>query len=275
MHRTSILSIGLVFFFLAGCALVQPLLNNPESLNTVNSDMLLIEGGTFTMGCADADSACLRREKPQQAVTVSDFLLSEHEVTQGAYRAVMGTNPSVQKRCYDCPVNRVNWYDALDYANRLSTQEGLTPYYVFDERNVTINAGADGYRLPTEAEWEFALRQGAQASATTMLPPSPRDGWFAETSGRRIQRVGQTDPNALGLYDMQGNVWEWCWDTYDTYSGGEHVNPMGPGPTNQTRIVRGGSYLSLARLQRASARDFELYGVRKADVGFRLARNAN
>lgn len=232
--------------------------------------MVFVEGGTFSMGCTDDNPECQKREKPNHTVTLSSFYLSPREVTQAEYKTVTGETPGMRKKCTDCPVNRVSWYDALEFCNKKSELDGLETYYTIDKTEVTINANANGYRLPTEAEWEYAI----SAQKRLALGPDYKtsEGWFMETGNRRLESVGQKEPNLLGIFDMWGNVWEWCWDAYGPYSEEAQTNPLGAAKS-KNRVMRGGSYLSLARLERISSRNFETAGTRKTDIGFRIARN--
>ena len=179
--------------------------------------MVYVEGGTFQMGSNSGASD----EKPIHTVTVSSFFMDKTEVTQAQYRKVMGNNPSHFSGCDECPVESVSWHDANEYAKKV------------------------GKRLPTEAEWEYAARGGSTGSPTTYAGSNDLGalGWYSGNSGRKTHPVGQKDPNELGLYDMSGNVWEWCSDRYDSdyYKNSPKNNPKGPN-SGAARVLRGGSW---------------------------------
>src|SRR5262249_18504999 len=155
--------------------------------------------------------------KPQHRVRITrPFYLGVTEVTQGQYQAVMGENPSQFKTSDDLPVDNVSWFDAVKFCDRLSERENRKPCYLIDGDQVSITGG-NGYRLPTEAEWEYACRAGS-ATAFGFGDDEARLGglaWFSGNSGGKTHPVAQRQANAFGLYDMHGNVWEWCWDAYD------------------------------------------------------------
>ena len=180
------------------------------------SNMVWVEGGTFRMGSNEGDND----EKPVHTVTVRGFWMGKYEVTQAEYSRVMGTNPSKFK-CDDCPVENVSWDDAVEYTRRI------------------------GGRLPTEAEWEYAARGGNKSRGYKYSGSDNLDevGWYENNSGRRTHPVGQKQPNELGLYDMSGNVWEWCEDWYDQgyYAKSPRDNPTGPS-YGSLRVLRGGSW---------------------------------
>ena len=213
-----------------------------------------------------------------QTVTVSAFYMGRYEVTQGEYEEIMGTNPS-HFRGPNLPVEMVTWFDAIEYCNRLSIKEGLTPAYTIHEqdyeRTVTWNRNANGYRLPTEAEWEYACRAG------TTTTYSWGDQWddatagqyayYENNSGKGTQEVGTKQPNAFGLFDMHGNVWEWCWDWYDTIYPAGNQNPTGA-PSGSRRVFRGGGWgSSVDNLHSAYRSRYNPYD-RFGNLGFRVVR---
>ena len=214
-------------------------------------DMILVEGGTFN--------------REGNRVTVSDFYIGKTEVTQAQYQAVMGTNPSHFKG-NNLPVESVTWFNAIEFCNKLSEMQELQKVYTISGTNVTSNWNANGYRLPTEAEWEFAARGGIKASKGFFggykyeYSGSNNVGdvaWYSSNSGSKTQPVGTKQPNELGIYDMSGNVWEWCWDWYT-----EGTN----------RVLRGGSWISNDGLLRCANRYDNYPYNANYNVGFRLSR---
>ncbi len=202
---------------------------------------LYVEGGTFQMGSFSGNSD----EAPVHKVTLNSFIISKYEVTQGEYKAVMGSNPSSTGSGIgdNYPVNKVSWLDAVEYCNSLSRKEGLTPVYTISGRNVSWDKDADGYRLPTEAEWEFAARGGNLSKGYTYSGSNNLDSvaWYLSNSNKKIHFVGTKQPNELGLYDMSGNVWEWCWDFYGEYSRRSQTDPVGATSGNE-HVRRGGGW---------------------------------
>ena len=218
--------------------------------------MVFVKGGTFTMGCMDGrDSDCVDEEKPAHEVTLSSFYMAETEVTQKQWRAVMGDNPSDFKGCDNCPVEHVSWNDIQEFLQKL-------------------NAMSKGvrYRLPTEAEWEYAARGGTRSSQYLYAGSNNLGAvaWFSDNANGKTHPVKGLSPNELGLYDMSGNVWEWCADWYGDYPSGPVSNPIGPASGSDC-VLRGGSWLGGARGCRVSRRgDFDP-GLRSNDGGFRVA----
>ena len=199
--------------------------------NSIGMQLVGIEPGEFLMGSPESDTGALSNEKPQHRVRITKaFSLGIHEVTQGQYQAVMGETPSGFKGSDDLPVEHVSWLDGVKFCNKLSEREERVPYYRIDGAEVAV-AGGNGYRLPTEAEWEYACRAGS----ATVYPFGNDDGnlgehaWYDSDSESKTHPVGQKRPNAWGLYDMQGNVWEWCPDWYDEkyYASWPAADPRG------------------------------------------------
>jgi formylglycine-generating enzyme required for sulfatase activity len=202
-----------------------------------------------------------RRTQRSWVVEVAAFRMSAVPVTQSSYAEVTGRWPSAA-RGDRLPVEGVSWWDAVRFCNALSLREGLTPAYPRCDEDggaVEWDASADGYRLPTEAEWEYACRAG-----TTGPRHGPLDeiAWYRDNSGERIHPVGGKRPNAWSLYDMLGNVWDWCWDFYD------------PDVYGTYRVLRGGGWSDEHWSCRASVRRRSHPTFRIDDVGFRLARSA-
>jgi formylglycine-generating enzyme required for sulfatase activity len=236
--------------------------------------MIHIPGGRFTMGDqSEIDAA------PHEVV-ISPFYMDKNLVTQAEYERVVGENPSRWKNPEN-PVEQMRWSDAVRYCNARSELEGLTPCY--DLQTWECNFDADGYRLPTEAEWEYACRAGTKTAYSFGDSPSKLAdyAWFDKNSNGKPQPVGQKPPNPWGLCDMHGNVWEWCNDFYqvDYYQQSPEENPHGP-KTGDTKVVRGGAWKFSAESCRSAYRYNENPGY--ADVcfgydiyGFRCVRNAN
>jgi formylglycine-generating enzyme required for sulfatase activity len=186
----------------------------------------------------------------------------------------------------DHPVVNVSWYDAVEYSNWLSERRGVKVMYKIDKDivdpnnqsvfdglkwTVEINSGVGGYRLPTESEWEYAARGGSKSKGSVYAGGDSLAlvGWYYANSGSRTRAVGQKKPNELGLYDMSGNVWEWCWDWYGSYSADEQVNPRGA-ETGDYRVNRGGSWFSAPQYCRAANRGIIQPSIRDNALGFRL-----
>ena len=174
--------------------------------------MIYVEGGTFQMGSTNGGSS----EQPIHTVTVSSFLIGKYEVTQKEWQEVMGYNPSYSEGD-NRPVEKVSWYDAVEFCNKLSEKEGLTPAYTINGFDVSCNWSANGYRLPTEAEWEYAAKGGKKSKNYKYSGSDNIDdvAWYDANSDGRSHDVGTKAPNELGIYDMSGNVWEMCWDSFD------------------------------------------------------------
>jgi formylglycine-generating enzyme required for sulfatase activity len=260
----------------------RPIAKLPGTDPTVSLvEMVRVTGGTFTMG-SPTDEANRSSDETQWQVTLSAFYIGKYEVTQEQYQAVMGTNPSNFKTAVageagtpgKLPVESVSWYDALVFCNKLSVMEGLTPAYsisgstdpaawgtVPTSSNATWNAveivaGSTGYRLPTEAQWEYACRAGTTTAYNTGDTISDDTGWYTSNSGSKTHEVGKKPANAWGLYDMHGNVWEWCWDWYGTYpTTTAQTDPVGAS-SGSNRVVRGGSWDGSARYVRSACRDY-------------------
>ena len=206
------------------------------------------------------------------AVTVSSFEMSKTLITQEEYQKVMGTNPS-HFPGKDLPVDSVSWYEAVAFCNRLSQLEGLTPAYITDGRTVSWNRLANGYRLPTEAEYEYAARGGNKPDKTTFAGSnSAADvAWYADNSAQTTHPVAQKKPNSLGLYDLSGNLYEWCWDWYDeTLAGGE--DPTGPSQ-GSLKVLRGGCWKSPPYMVGVAQRSNSFPYDNDPVLGFRVVRS--
>ena len=246
-------------------------------------DMLFISAGTFDMGCTtaqQADERCRSDESPVHTVTLThDFYMGETEVTQEEYQAVMGTNPSGFSSCGStCPVESITWHEAAEYANAISLLDGLTECFSCVDGECSTPESpytCDGYRLPTEAEWEYAARGGTDylyAGSNTLDDV----GWDEFNASYKTHPVAQKIPNDLGLYDMSGNVWEWVWDWFDEdyYSSSPSSNPEGP-TSAHSRAKRGGSWGDGESYSRVSRRSMNRDSFLDDHIGFRLSRTVN
>ncbi len=227
--------------------------NQTFTVKGVQFTMIAVEGGTFTMGAtpeqgSDAESD----EKPTHTVTLSNYYIGETEVTQALWEAVMGNNPSYFKED-NLPVENVSWNDCQEFVKKLNALSGLK------------------FRLPTEAEWEYAAR-GGKKSRGYKYSGSNNIGdvaWYGDNSAHKTHPVKTKQANELGIYDMSGNVWEWCQDWYGRYSSDAQTNPTGPA-TGSGRVLRGGSWRSIAGGCRSSLRCYDSPDYRDDGLGFRL-----
>jgi len=218
------------------------------------AEMVFVKGGTFTMGCtAEQGNDCYPNEKPTRLVTLGDFYISRHEITQKQWTALMGYNPSVWQGD-NLPVENVSWDSVKVFIDKL---------------NAMIDTGYWEYRLPTEAEWEYAARGGAGSSGSAFSG----GGWYGGNSGGQTNPVGSKEPNVLGIYDMSGNVWEFVGDRYGDYDTSARIDPSGPAWGNY-RVMRGGGWSSGAKACRVSRRMSVSPLFSSNDVGFRLAIGA-
>ncbi len=244
----------------------------PSEIVTSGGEMVLIPSGEFTMG----DDAH-RDASPIHSVTVSPFYMDRHEVTQELYERIMGKNPARRKGEQN-PVERVRWTDALKFCNARSTEEGLTPCY--DLETWACDFTADGYRLPTEAEWEYACRAGSTGDYCFDggAEQLGAHAWFRENARRKHHPVGEKEPNAFGLHDMAGNVREWCNDWYavDAYDEEPATDPHGP-PSGEKTVLRGGAFSGSAESCTSWTRYCDEPGFTDAcvasdDYGFRCVK---
>jgi sulfatase modifying factor 1 len=243
-----------------------------ESVSTLTPDqqkeMISVEGGTFEMGSGDGQSD----EKPVHEVTVESFMIGKYEVSQQLWESVMGSKPSNFKG-NGRPVETVSWYDVVEFCNKLSENEGLQKAYSGSGANVTCDFNSNGYRLPTEAEWEYAARGGKKSKGYTYSGSNDIDAvsWYTNNSGSTSHDVGTKQPNELGIFDMSGNVWEWCWDWYGDYTSTSQTNPKGAN-AGSFRVNRGGSWSFSAGYCRVAGRGGNYPEYRFDDLGFRLVR---
>ncbi len=232
------------------------------SVNGISFNMIRVEGDTFTMGCtSERGSDCYNDEKPSHQVTLSSYYIGETEVTQELWQAVMGRNPSYFSGSKN-PVEKVSWDDCKDFIHKLNQLTGMT------------------FRLPTEAEWEYAARGGKKSRGYKYAGSNNlKDvAWYGQwngniydngNSGEKTHAVATKQPNELGIYDMSGNVDEWCEDWYGSYQSYSQTNPQGAS-SGSSRVLRGGSWTSGSRNCRVSSRNDGTPGSRRRYYGFRL-----
>jgi len=229
---------------------VSELSNFTKTTAGLNIKMVAVQGGSFKMGSNDSDD-----EKPIHTVTVNDFYIGKYEVTQAQWKAIMGNNPSYFKG-NNLPVENVSWNDIQEFIQKLNAKTGKN------------------YRLPTEAEWEYAARGGAKSRGYKYSGSNSLGGvaWYNSNSNSKTHSVGQKQANELGIYDMSGNVWEWCSDWYDSkyYKKSPAFNPQGPS-SGSIRVFRGGSWDYFESFSRVAYRSDFYPGFRYFIIGFRLA----
>lgn len=195
------------------------------------NEMVKVEKGTFSNGISK--------------ITLSSFYIGKYLVTQKEWRSITGNNPS-RFRGDKLPVENVSWYDAIVFCNQLSQKEGLNLTYTINGEEISCDWQAKGYRLPTEAEWEYAARGGKLSKGYKFSGSDVIDevAWYNKNSENKTHLVGLKVPNELGIYDMSGNVWEWCWDWYNDYLSSAQTNPKGQSRKSNSRVNRGGSWNS-------------------------------
>ena len=237
-----------------------PIVYKGEMIDTfrvkgVEFKMIKVEGGTFSMGAtSEQGSDAYDSEKPVHSVTLSDYYMGATEVTQELWQAVMGSNPSEFKGDNQLPVESVSWYDCQVFIKELNRLTGKK------------------FRLPTEAEWEYAARGGKYSRGYKYSGSNNayEVAWYAHNSGYETQPVKTKKANELGLYDMSGNVWEWCNDWYGRYQSYSQTNPTGPSE-GEFPILRGGCWFDLDSEVQVSRRDYLTPGYRHIIIGLRLA----
>lgn len=276
-----------------------PVSSEPEAASMEESEekqvddgFVWIEGGTFLMGSPETENWRIDDET-QHRVTVSGFRMSPYEVTQAEYERLMGVNPS-HFRGENLPAETVSWLDAVRFCNAKSAEAGLTPAYTIEGETVTWNRAADGYRLPTEAEWEYACRAGTVTPFNTIHATGPeeanyyghypyeieenyfKDSVLETRPGRYRQTTVAVDsfvPNPWGLYNMHGNVNEWCWDLYGAYDPENAVDPTGA-QTGTRRVYRGGGWNDFGKNLRSAYRAAGELNMVSFNLGIRLVRSA-
>ncbi|MBN1969923.1 MAG: SUMF1/EgtB/PvdO family nonheme iron enzyme [Candidatus Delongbacteria bacterium] len=243
------------------------------SKSILTDNMVFVEGGEFEMGDTFGDGEDY--EKPVHKVFVDSFLIGKYPVTKKEYEEIMGkVRYLIQGE--DHPVD-VSWYNAVEFCNKLSIREGLTPCYNGSGYKIKCDFNANGYRLPTEAEWEYAARGGNKSRGYKYSGSSDLDavGWYNDNSENKTHPIGQKEPNELGIYDMSGNVSEWCWDLGDDdyYKDSPAKNPQGS-TTGSRRVARGGCWFRIPAYCRVSSRIGVYPDYSRADLGFRLLRSS-
>ena len=236
----------------------EDLSNKKKFTNSIGMEFVLIPPGAFKMGSPESERFRLKSEKAHDVKITIPYFLQTTEVTQKQWKEIMGYNPSYFKDCEDCPVENVTYHDVLQFLKKLNEKEG-TEYY----------------RLPTEAEWEFGGRADSDAAWFFGASPSRLEefAWFHFNSKGKTNPVGAKRPNSLGLYDMSGNVYEWCLDWYGKYPETEEKDPLGPA-TGSNRVMRGGSWLDRPGFTRMGFRGMNIPNYRGNYIGFRVARDA-
>ena len=268
--------------------------SEPENQQMVETPegFILIKGGTFDMGSPESE-AWRSEDEVQHSVTVSDFYMGVFEVTQAEYQSIMGNNPS-NFTGDNLPVENISWLDAVAYCNARSEAEGLTPVYTVEGSVVGWDRSANGYRLPTEAEWEYACRAGTTTPFNTEnsisadesnywgdYPYLIEDNYFSQGNletkpgvyRQTTVEVNSFSPNAWGLYNMHGNVGEWVWDYYGEYVTTQQTDPTGA-VSGTRRVNRGGGWNDFAKNIRSAYRAATPQENSSFNVGFRLVRNA-
>jgi len=288
IFTASLLAVCLLI--IAACVSIAADLTMQGRTGGGNYEMVHVPGGSFQMGNNDFIVERVTSPKPLHTVTLSAFSIGKYEVTQALYESVMGYNPSYFNGFADSskrPVEQVTWYDALEFCNKLSEKERLQPVYAINDRKpatgypitsatVVANWSKNGYRLPTEAQWEYAAKGGNGSPGNYTYSGSnniDEVAWYGENSGGAPQVVGTKTPNELGIYDMSGNVWELCWDWYGDYSSEAQTDPLGAS-SGPGRVDRGGSWLARAQYSHSAHRGYLNPFYRSYFIGFRVVRPA-
>lgn len=305
MKKKKIIALVIFIIILVACALLYYFLNPKKetkdktiknrNINIIKADddLIFIKGGTFNMG-SPTDEVQREADEDLHEVSINDFYVSAYEVTQKEYESIMGTNPSNFKG-EKLPVENVTWYEAIEYCNKLSEKNNLTPVYEIDGDKVTWNRNANGYRLLTEAEWEYVARAGTTTPFNTEssisadesnfyghYPYGIEENYFSqgklETKPGEYRQttvdVDSFNPNKWGLYNIHGNVREWVYDYYGKYDLKNTDNPTGMA-TGTLKVTRGGGWNDYAKHLRSAFRSTLAPDKKMNNTGFRIARNSD
>jgi formylglycine-generating enzyme required for sulfatase activity len=260
----------LLIFGLTSCSTISNnRVNEVYSINDYSKNMIIVDGGTFSMGSDKGGDD----EVPIHNVTLSSFMISKYEITQEQYKKVMGNNPSKNASNGNNPVEQVRWIDAVGFCNELSRIQGLDPVYSIENKMVVDDWGKNGYRLPTEAEWEYCARNGKYGNKNDVFKNIDEYAWYGKNSNGITHPVGNKKPNTLGIFDILGNVNEWCWDEYkETYDASNQVNPRNKKYDTRT-VYRGGCFISMKMFLTPTRRYFTQLYFSTPYIGFRVARS--
>ena len=243
----------MTLFLFTTMACAEPEAGDTWTEPVTGMEFVWVPGGCYQMGCGSWTDNCKEREKPVHEVCLDGFWISKYEVTQGQWKEFMDNNPSKNDKSDNYPVENVSWYDCQNFINKLNSKSSKK------------------FRLPTEAEWEYAARSGGKEQKYAGSNNVDSVGWHRDNSGIQTQKVGTKTPNELGIYDMSGNVWEWCSDWYSKnyYSNSPKDNPQGPS-SGKKRVWRGGSIITSHESLRVSHRGRYIPNNGLFYQGFRL-----
>lgn len=258
-------------------------LSSPDILEQINTSMILVKGGTFEMG----SNKGIKDEIPMHLVVINDFYISNHELTEKEYYYIINNKKKITD---SLPISNISWYQAIEYCNLLSKKAGLDQYYKIDKKTIDpdnyndkdtkkwtihVNSEANGYRLPTEAEWEYAALGGNKSTAQSFSFNETNKleyAWLLENSENNLNKIAKQKPNILKLYDMLGNASEWCFDWYDLYPDKKQFNPKGAN-FGRNKIHRGGAYNTSKLYLNYKTRDYADPFLKNNTIGMRLVRN--